>query len=317
MLPKILFSCVLLCCFGCRPESTSSPLTYTQPTISLSFDDGITQDFPHYPFSNWNARLLNTLDSTGLRATFFVTGSNKGDRLGQELLVGWSEAGHTIANHTWSHPYFHREDLTAEDFARELLRTDTLIRRYPTYQKWFRFPYLKEGNRRGKIDSIRAVLSQHGYRNGHVTIDASDWFFNQELVQFLRRANPDDPQVGRYRQLYLAHLLDRAAFYETLAYEMTGRHIPHTLLMHHNLTSALFLEDVIDTFKTAGWQWIDADRAFRDSFYLHQPTTVPAGESLVYSLAKERGGFADRLRYPAEDARYERPRLRAAGLLDN
>jgi hypothetical protein len=38
---------------------------------------------------------------------------------------------------------------------------------------------------------------------------------------------------------------------------------------------------------------------------------MPAGESLVWALAKEAGGFDDRLRYPGEDSTYEIPRMDA------
>lgn len=40
----------------------------------------------------------------------------------------------------------------------------------------------------------------------------------------------------------------------------------------------------------------------------HLPA-VPAGESLMWALAKESGRFEDRLRYPGEDDVYEKPLL--------
>ena len=39
--------------------------------------------------------------------------------------------------------------------------------------------------------------------------------------------------------------------------------------------------------------------------------TVPAGESIVWALAKEQGNAS--LRYPAEDAVYEQPIIDAKG----
>jgi hypothetical protein len=43
-----------------------------------------------------------------------------------------------------------------------------------------------------------------------------------------------------------------------------------------------------------------------------QPDIVPAGESIVWALARQRG--VQGLREPAEDAVYERPVLRKLGL---
>jgi hypothetical protein len=39
------------------------------------------------------------------------------------------------------------------------------------------------------------------------------------------------------------------------------------MLLHHNLTSALFLGDAIRMFRDKGWQVIDAETAFEDPVY--------------------------------------------------
>jgi hypothetical protein len=56
-----------------------------------------------------------------------------------------------------------------------------------------------------------------------------------------------------------------------------------------------------------GWEVIDSSEAFRDSIFLKQPNTIPAGESIVWSLAKEAGQVG--LRYPAEDGRYQKDEM--------
>ncbi|MEM9673396.1 MAG: polysaccharide deacetylase family protein, partial [Bacteroidota bacterium] len=75
-----------------------------QPTISFTFDDGVTADYPGYPFEVWNSMLLDKLDSARVNAIFFVTGHNKADQKGKFLLESWNDRGHSIANHTYSHP---------------------------------------------------------------------------------------------------------------------------------------------------------------------------------------------------------------------
>ena len=54
---------------------------------------------------------------------------------------------------------------------------------------------------------------------------------------------------------------------------------------------------------------IDAEEAFSDEVFTRQPDTVPAGQSLLWALAKESGKFEARLRYPGEDDVYEKPVL--------
>ena len=41
---------------------------------------------------------------------------------------------------------------------------------------------------------------------------------------------------------------------------------------------------------------------------------MPAGESLIWALAKETGRFESSLRYPGEDGGYEKPKMDALGL---
>ncbi len=95
---------------------------------------------------------------------------------------------------------------------------------------------------------------------------------------------------------------------------MNGKHIRHTLLLHHNLTSALFLDDLIERFKKEGWAITDAEKAFQDEIFNASPGTIPAGESLIWSLAKESGKYESILRYPAEDSQYEEMKMNTLGL---
>ncbi|MEO1435698.1 MAG: polysaccharide deacetylase family protein [Bacteroidota bacterium] len=309
--PVLLGLSLLIACGLNISEEDAIQLLDT-PTVSFTFDDGSTKDLAGYPFETWNAMILDALDSADLKATFFVMGYNKLDEKGQFLLKEWDRRGHQIANHTYTHPNFNNARNDANVFKDELLRTDSLIRDYDNFVPYFRFPYLKEGKTREKIDSIRAVLKAAGYTNGYVTIDASDWYINSRLLKCIRSAEPVD--TAAFEAFYVQHILDRAQFYESLAYELTGRHIKHTVLLHHNLTSALFLDDLIEGFQDAGWAVIDAADAFRDPIFKNSPMTVPAGESLIWSMAKGTGNYESVLRYPAEDSRYEQPAMDSLGL---
>ena len=303
LIMKYIFLLFLSCAMG---------VVVAQPVISFTFDDGSTADRPGYAFEDWNALLLGRLEDAGVRAVFFVTGHNKLDGKGRHLLQSWNDKGHRIANHTFSHPNYNSEQVSAEAFAAEFLKNDSLIRAYSQFLPLFRFPYLKEGNTVGKVTAFRALMQAQGYQNGYVTIDASDWYIDSRLNQRLRE-NPE-ADISGYRQYYLDHLLDRATYYETLAYDLTGRHIRHTLLLHHNLAAALFLDDLVALFREKGWQVIDADTAFEDPIFEASPAPEFVGESLIWSLAKANGRLAKDLRYPAEDSRYEKEKMDVLGL---
>ena len=101
-------------------------------------------------------------------------------------------------------------------------------------------------------------------------------------------------------------------FYEKLSFEINGRHINHTLLLHHNLAAALFIDDLIKMFKDKGWEIVSATEAYEDPIYKTEPQF--AGESLIYAQAKDSGKSESILRYPAEDSRYEKDKMDELGL---
>ena len=46
-----------------------------------------------------------------------------------------------------------------------------------------------------------------------------------------------------------------------------------------------------------------------------EPKSLPSGQSLLWAIAKERGGYDAVLRYPGEDEKYEAPKAAALGLV--
>jgi hypothetical protein len=74
------------------------------------------------------------------------------------------------------------------------------------------------------------------------------------------------------------------------------------------------LDDLIKEFEKLGWQTIDAEDALTDDIYKMIPNIIPAGESIIWGLAKETGKYEDILRYPAEDSQYEEDKINKLGL---
>lgn len=306
---------LVLFLFGCKTSTPEPKNTLVdKPKVSFTFDDGITTDIQDFKFEDWNGMILSHLDKNDLKAIFFVKGNNKIDKKGNYLLKSWDNAGHHLANHTFSHPNFNSKKNNTLFFEQELLKTDSIISKFHNTIKLFRFPYLKEGGSPEKTDSIRNVLANHGYHNGYVTIDASDWYVNQRLITMLKKEGYEKTDLEEYKKFYLDHIMERAKYYEKLSFELNGRHINHTLLLHHNLTSALFLDDLIQKFKDEGWEVVDADKAYNDSVFKNIPYPAFAGESLIWSMAKQSGKYDSILRYPAEDGSYEKEKMDKLGL---
>ena len=277
------------------------------PQFSITMDDFNWSNAVKLTAAERNQSILETLRTNSIKAALFVIGRNIESAEGKELLSAWDKAGHLIGNHTYSHRNFASPSTNVEEYFNDILKAEALLKDFSRFQKYFRFPMLKEGDTAAKRDAMRSFLAQHGYRVGYVTIDNSDWVVDMRLTARLKKEPTAD--VKPYRDFYLEHMWARAEYYDSLAQRVLGRPVKHTVLVHFNLLNGLFLNDLIAMLKAKGWQPIDAEEAFRDPIFLAQPKVVPAGESIVWSIAKEKGTISKSLRYPAEDGEYENARM--------
>ena len=281
-------------------------------TISLTFDDGLNPDTqPQAPL--WNQQILSSLKAANITAMVFPALVRIGGAPspGMGLIMEWADAGHAVGNHTASHRSLASADMTLDAFTQDVMAADAALKHQPTWSPMLRFPYLKEGDTREKRDGIRSWMQANGYRPAPVSIDASDWYYNQIYAAHIKAGAPD--KAEQVQQAYIQHLLDRAAYYDGLAQQVLERSPAHVLLLHTNAINAASLPAVIAAFQEKGWAFVSPMSAFEDPLYASQPDTLPAGESVVWALAKAQG--IDGLRYPAEDSVYEEPQLREAALL--
>lgn len=93
--------------------------------IALTFDDG--------PSAKVTPRILATLKKYQAKATFFVLGSEVAEHPG--LVKAELDAGHQVANHSWSHPQLTK--LSDRDVAEQILKTQMVV-----YQQTGYFPEL-------------------------------------------------------------------------------------------------------------------------------------------------------------------------------
>ncbi len=284
-----------------------------QVYIALSFDDPQLSESPLLSWQQRNEKILAGLKKHRLQSVLYVCGKRVQTPEGQALLASWDTAQHAIANHSWQHANFGAPQMSVTAFRQDFLRCDSLIRQYRHYTRFYRFPYLKEGDTREKIDSCRNFLQSENYKMGYVSIDASDWYIDGILKDTLK-ANPQ-ADITAFRKFYIAHILERSYYYDSLAMALTGRKVKHVLLLHHNLLNALFLNDLIAALKKKHFIFIDAATAYRDPVYRQYPPNVPAGESIIWAMARASGQYGERLRYPAEDGVYEEEKIKQV-LLD-
>ena len=266
--------------------------------IAITMDDFNWQNAVYQSASDRNKSILKTLDAHSIKAALFVVGRNLERDEGKRLLADWDNSGHLIGNHTYSHQNLHSPEITVEAYTNDILRAEKVLSEFKRFQKYFRFPALREGDTVAKRDGVREFLAKAGYRNGHVTIDTDDWVITSRLTD--RVKSEPSANLKPYRDFYLAHMWDRAQYYDSLSNQVLGRSVKHTILVHYNLLNGLFLDDLISMFKSKGWQLIDAEEAFSDPVFSEKPNVLPAGQSIIWGIAKAHPTVSRTLKYPAE-----------------
>ncbi|MEI9905789.1 MAG: polysaccharide deacetylase family protein [Asticcacaulis sp.] len=280
------------------------------PGIAITVDDFNLADDGMMSGEARDDRIRQALSDHGVKGAGFVAGKYIDADVAPRVLNAWSVGGHVLGNHTFSHSYYSGSDPAG--YMADILRCEALLTPYAGFRKLFRYPFLAEGKTAEGRDALRQLLSKHGYRIGHVTIDTSDWFYAGRLNARLKTDSKAD--IAPYRQAWLDHIWDRATYYDSLAQDVFGHSLDHTLLLHHNVTTGLFLGDGLEMFKARGWRLVDAAVAFAQPEFQREYKTLPSGRAWYGPRPRRAGRYDGKLRYPGEDEPYEAPKADALGL---
>ena len=132
-------------------------MTTAEKHVWLTFDDG-----PHPTNTD---KALSILDKHKIKATFFVVGSHASSY--GALVSKAFNAGHQIANHSFSHRDLTK--LTEKEIKKEIEDTHKIIRNYLGGDWMFRPPY---GAHNALVDKVSRDL---GYRTVLWNVDTLDW----------------------------------------------------------------------------------------------------------------------------------------------
>jgi peptidoglycan-N-acetylglucosamine deacetylase len=133
--------------------------------IALTFDDG--------PLPPYTGKVLDILQSRKVPATFFVCG--KDVEQSPEIVRRIHSEGHTIGNHTWSHPYLYF--MPRAEIAEEIDRTQRAIHHATGYTpELFRPPY------GGRWFGLYPVLRERGMRLVQWSISGDDWKLDADAI---------------------------------------------------------------------------------------------------------------------------------------
>ena len=258
--------------------------------IALSFDDVPREPGSLYSQDERTDRILQVLSDRGVEqvALFVTTGNLEKWPCGAERIGQYVAAGHVIANHSKSHPNL--SGMEASAYLADVDRAQTWLDGRAGMRRWFRYPFLDEGRAdKSKRDAVRVGLAERGLLNGYVTVDASDWFYENALNEAL--AAGETPDMAGLRDLFVESHVQAANAYDVLAREALGRSPAHVLLLHEADVTAMFLPDVIDALRADGWTITPIDEAYADPIGLKAATydTPSAQGTLTEMVARQAG----------------------------
>lgn len=119
------------------------------PGLAITVDDFNLSDTPLLSGLEQDAPIRKALRRHGVKAGSFVAGKFIDAERSPKVLATWSNDGHLLGNHTFSHSYYGGKDPDGE--MADILRCEPLLTPYASFRQLFRFPYLAEGKRRRAV----------------------------------------------------------------------------------------------------------------------------------------------------------------------
>lgn len=252
--------------------------------ISLTFDDAPRKDGHHYTGMERTEVLIAKLKDKNAPSAFFCIGRDMDD-LEWKRLNMYADAGHYIANHTFSHQSI--RTLGVEGYIDDIRKADVTLKGLSNFKYWFRYPFLDEGKDIDSRDRIRAALKDMGYINGYVTVDNYDWYLEKLFQDALAEGKTVD--YYKLKNIYIEHLWNSIKFYDEMAKNVIGRSPKHVLLLHENDLAAMYIDELIDFLKEQGWEIISPEDAYTDPIAQIIPDVLLNGQGRIGAIAKEKG----------------------------
>jgi peptidoglycan-N-acetylglucosamine deacetylase len=215
------------------------------------------------------------------------------DQDGAEALKRWVAAGERVGNHTYSHPDLNK--MTSELFMADVYQNEPVLELLSSGDdwRWFRYPFLREGDTLDKRRAVRAALKERGYRIAQVTLDYEDYLWNSPYARCV--ASRDEQSLRWLRSSYLAFASEYIDADRQMAHLTLGRDPSHVLLLHLGAFSDTILPDLLALLHQKGFRLVTLEEAQRDPLYQSDPDAGSRnGGTLLEQWMDVRG-----VKYPA------------------
>ena len=252
---------------ACAPKSALDRPLGGRPVMAITVDDipehgalppGVTR-------ADLSREMVAALKAARVPAYGFVNaGPAEREPGGMAAVELWAQT-FPVASHTWSHPNL--DDLTAEDYQADIARNEPLLERFAKGRdwRWFRYPFLSEGDDPAKRAAVRAFLAGRNYRIAAVTMDFSDWAYNDPYARCA--AKGDKAAIAALEEDWLDAARYSVRASREMARSLYGGDIPYVLLTHLGGFDAHMFPRLLTLYKDMGFRFVTLEQAQNHPHY--------------------------------------------------
>jgi peptidoglycan/xylan/chitin deacetylase (PgdA/CDA1 family) len=235
--------------------------------VALTFDDLPGVNPPVI------THIIKTVAAHQIQGVYgFCNGLTLGlDATFQNIFDEWIAAGNFLANHTYSH--LNLSQASSLEYINDINKNNILLEKFTSERKkYFRYPYLDEGDTHEKRNQVREYLISHQYQIVPATIYIEEYRWNTTFTNCV--LSNDQPGLTLLKDNLVKHAVEMLRIASGYSHLLFGREIKHILLLHETLFNAYILDDVITAFKNAGVKFISLPEALTDEIYQINPNVL-------------------------------------------
>ncbi len=279
--------------------------------IALTFDDAPTADSAMMTGAERTQRILAQLKAAKVPDAFFFVKADMINPNSETRLEAIRQAGYHLANHSYSHNA--ASALGVNGYMEDMYKAHLILRKYPHFVKFHRFPYLNYGKDMNDINQLQSLLAELGYKNGYITVDNYDWYISNLIDQ----AYSDKKKIDykKASEFYVKNTYEAVEFYDALAQKALGRSPKHVLLLHEYDSSALFVGDLIKHLRKKGWKIISPQEAYSDPIAEELPQVTLQDQGRIGAIAFAKGFSAEDCTSRVESEDYLKAEFLKAGII--
>jgi len=191
---------------------------------------------------------------------------------GMDILKTWVEAGHFLGNHTFHHIDLAKTD--SNDYITDIKKNEPLLSnlmRDKNY-RYFRYPFLSEGNTQERRDHIRQFLFNHDYQIAPVTVDFFEYEWIDPYIRCLKKH--DEQSIAWLKQSFIEQANNALIIAHELSTMLFNREIKHVLLIHINAFTVERLDELLTGYEKQQVKFISLSDALTDEAYQINPNIV-------------------------------------------